>query len=125
VQSLQAIDLLAKDLTRLEAAVSELAVRYKYTPMIGRSHGIHAEPTTFGHRLAVWVAQLRRNHDRLAAARREMAVGKISGAVGTHANVPAELEELVCARLGLEADPASTQIVQRDRHAYFISTLAV
>jgi adenylosuccinate lyase len=125
VQTIQAIDLLDQDLQRLETAVSEQAVRHKLTPMIGRSHGIHAEPTTFGHRLTVWVAQIRRNRERLAAARREMAVGKISGAVGTHANVPAELEESVCARLGLEADPASTQIVQRDRHAYFISTLAV
>jgi adenylosuccinate lyase len=125
VQTLEAIDILERDLERLEAAVSELAVRHKYTPQIGRSHGIHAEPTTFGHRLAVWVAQVRRNRDRLAAARREMAVGKISGAVGTHANVPAELEERVCARLGLEPDPASTQIVQRDRHAYFVTTLAV
>ena len=125
VQTVQAIDLLDKDLSRLESAVSELAVRHKYTPMIGRSHGIHAEPTTFGHRLTVWVAQLRRNRERLAAARREMAVGKISGAVGTHANVPPELEEIVCARLGLEPDPASTQIVQRDRHACFIATLSV
>jgi adenylosuccinate lyase len=125
VQTLEAIDLLDGDLQRLETAISELAVRHKLTPMIGRSHGIHAEPTTFGHRLAVWVAQVRRNRTRLAAARHEMAVGKISGAVGTHANVPAELEELVCGRLGLEADEASTQIIQRDRHAYFISTLAV
>jgi adenylosuccinate lyase len=125
VQTLQAVDLLDRGLQRLETATAELAVRHKYTPMIGRSHGVHAEPTTFGHRLCVWVDQTRRNRQRLAAARREMAVGKLSGSVGTHANVPAELEELVCARLGLEPDPASTQIVQRDRHAYFISTLAV
>ena len=125
LQTLQAIDLLDQDLARLENALAELAVRHKYTPQIGRSHGIHAEPTTFGHRLTVWVAQARRNRERLAAARREIAVGKISGAVGTHANVPPQLEELVCARLGLEPDPASTQIVQRDRHAYFITTLAV
>jgi adenylosuccinate lyase len=125
LQTLQAIDLLEADLERLERAASELAVHHKYTPMIGRSHGIHAEPTTFGHRLTVWVAQVRRDRERLAAARREMAVGQISGAVGTHANVPAELEERVCACLGLEPDSASTQIVQRDRHAYFITTLAV
>src|SRR5581483_6684204 len=125
VQTLQAIDLLERDLQRLEQAVSELAVQHRYTPQIGRSHGIHAEPTTFGHRLTVWVAQLRRDRDRLAAARREMAVGKISGAVGTHANVPAELEERVCARLGLEPDPVSTQIVPRDRHADFVTTLAL
>lgn len=125
LQTVQAIDLLDQNLQRLETAIAELAVRHKYTPQIGRSHGIHAEPTTFGHRLTVWVAQVRRNRERLAAARREMAVGKISGAVGTHANVPPELEERVCARLGLQPDPASTQIVQRDRHAYFIATLAV
>jgi adenylosuccinate lyase len=125
IQVVQAIDLLDGHLQRLEAAVAELAVRHKLTPMIGRSHGIHAEPTTLGHRMTVWVAQVRRNRERLAAARREMAVGKISGSVGTHANVPAVLEESVCSRLGLETDPASTQIVQRDRHAYFISTLAV
>jgi len=125
LQTLQAIDILEQDQARLESALAELAVRYKYAPQIGRSHGIHAEPTTFGHRLAVFVAQVRRNRERLATARREMAVGKISGAVGTHANVPAEVEEAVCARLGLEPDPASTQIVQRDRHAYFMTTLAV
>jgi adenylosuccinate lyase len=120
-----ATDILAADLERLESAVAELATRYKYTPCIGRSHGIHAEPTTFGHKLAVWVAMIRRDRDRLAAARREVAVGKISGAVGTHANVPAEVEESVCARLGLEVAPASTQILQRDRHAAFVCGLAV
>src|SRR2546423_489961 len=92
VQTLEALDILERDLDRLESAISELAVRHRYTPQIGRSHGIHAEPTTFGHRLTVWVAQCRRNRERLTAARREMAVGKISGAVGTHANVPAHVE---------------------------------
>jgi adenylosuccinate lyase len=125
VQLVQASDILADDLAKLEDAVAELAIRHKYTPCIGRSHGIHAEPTTFGHKLAVWVAMIRRDRERLAAARREIAVGKISGAVGTHANVPAGVEESVCARLGLEASPASTQILQRDRHAAFVSTLGV
>ncbi len=125
VQLVEAADILAEDLARLEESVAELAVRYKYTPCIGRSHGIHAEPTTFGHKLAVWVAMIRRDRERLAAARREVAVGKISGAVGTHANVPAEVEESVCARLGLEPSPASTQILQRDRHAAFVAALAV
>ena len=125
VQLSEAADILAEDLARLEDAVSEMALRYKYTPCIGRSHGIHAEPTTFGHKLAVWVAMIRRDRARLAAARREVAVGKISGAVGTHANVPAEVEESVCERLGLEPAAASTQVLQRDRHAAFISTLAV
>ncbi len=125
LQLCEAADLLHADLDRLEAAVSTLAVRHKQTPCIGRSHGIHAEPTTFGHKLAVWVAMLRRNRERLAAARREVAVGKISGAVGTHANVPGRVEDLVCTRLGLEAAPASTQILQRDRHAAFLTALAV
>jgi adenylosuccinate lyase len=125
LQLVQASDILADDLAKLEDAVAELAIRHKYTPCIGRSHGIHAEPTTFGHKLAVWVAMIRRDRERLAAARREIAVGKISGAVGTHANVPAGVEESVCARLGLEASPASTQILQRDRHAAFVSTLGV
>jgi adenylosuccinate lyase len=125
LQLVEAVDLLAEDLERLEEAVSDLAVRYKYTPCIGRSHGIHAEPTTFGHKLAVWVAMIRRDRDRLAAARREVAVGKISGAVGTHANVPAQVEESVCERLGLAPSPASTQILQRDRHAAFVAALAV
>ncbi len=125
LQLVQAADILAGDLDLLEDAVAELAVRYKYTPCIGRSHGVHAEPTTFGHKLAVWVAMLRRDRDRLIQARREVAVGKVSGAVGTHANVPAQVEESVCARLGLEPSPASTQILQRDRHAAFVAALAV
>ena len=125
LQLVQASDILFGDLQRLEEVVAVLAVRHKYTACIGRSHGIHAEPTTFGHKLAVWVAMLRRDRDRLEAARREIAVGKISGAVGTHANVPGEVEEAVCARLGLAPSPASTQILQRDRHAAFLTTLAV
>ncbi len=100
-------------------------MRYKYTPMVGRTHGIHAEPTTFGHKLAVFVAQVRRDRTRLAQARDELRVGKISGAVGTHANVPAEVEERALARLGLLPAEASTQILQRDRHAQFVCTLAV
>jgi adenylosuccinate lyase len=125
MQMLEAADILAEDLRLLEAALSELAVRHKYTLMIGRSHGIQAEPTTFGHKLAVFVAQLRRDCERLQAARAEHTVGKISGAVGTHANVPAEIEESALARLGLRPAEASTQILQRDRHAQFVSTLAV
>ena len=125
VQTLEAIDLLDRDLQRLEAAATALALRYKDTPMIGRTHGIHAEPTTFGHKAAVWVWQVRQDRQRLARAREEMAVGKLSGAVGTHANVPAEVEERVCRQLGLQPAAVSSQIVQRDRHAYFIATLAV
>ncbi|MDP8922265.1 MAG: adenylosuccinate lyase, partial [Chloroflexota bacterium] len=125
LQLVEATDILLADVDRLDRAVSTLAVRHKDTPCIGRSHGIHAEPTTFGHKLAVWVATIRRDRERLANARREIAVGKISGAVGTHANVPAEVEESVCERLGLAVAPASTQIIQRDRHAAYVAALAV
>ena len=125
LQIQESADLLAEDLRQLEAVVSELAVRFKHTLMIGRSHGIHAEPTTFGHKLAVFVAQLRRDCQRLEFARQELRVGKISGAVGTHANVPAEVEDIALGRLGLQPAEASTQILQRDRHAQFVAALAV
>ncbi len=125
MQMQEAADILAEDLRLLEEALSELAVRHKYTLMIGRTHGIQAEPTTFGHKLAVFVAQVRRNCQRLQSAREELRVGKISGAVGTHANVPAEVEERALATLGLLPAEASTQILQRDRHAQYVSTLAV
>jgi adenylosuccinate lyase len=125
LQIQEATDILCDDLRRLESALSELALRYRYTPMIGRTHGIHAEPTTFGHKLAVFVAQVRRDLQRLEQARTELQVGKISGAVGTHANVPAEVEESALARLSLQPAEAATQILQRDRHAQFLCTLAV
>jgi adenylosuccinate lyase len=120
-----ASDILAQDLTKLEAVLSELAVRYKHTLTIGRTHGIHAEPTTFGHKLAVFVAQIRRDQKRLEQARDELRVGKLSGAVGTHANLPAAIEEDAMARLGLSPAEAATQILQRDRHAQFVACLAV
>jgi adenylosuccinate lyase len=125
LQIQEAADILAEDLRQLEQVLADLAVRYKYTLTIGRSHGIHAEPTTFGHKMAVFVAQVRRDCQRLEHARDELRVGKLSGAVGTHANVPAEIEESALARLGLRPAEASTQILQRDRHAQFVSTLAV
>jgi adenylosuccinate lyase len=125
LQLVEATDILLDDVERLERAVTRVALEHRATPCIGRSHGIHAEPTTFGHKLAVWIAMLRRDRERLAAARREIAVGQISGAVGTHANVPARVEEIVCERLRLAAEPASTQILQRDRHAAYVSALAV
>jgi adenylosuccinate lyase len=125
LQVQEASQILCNDLRRLETALSELAVRYRYTPMIGRTHGIHAEPTTFGHKMAVFVAQARRDLRRLEQAQAELQVGKISGAVGTHANVPAEVEESALSRLGLEPAEAATQILQRDRHAQFLCTLAV
>ncbi len=111
-------------LQTLTMVVGRQAVTHKRTVMIGRTHGVHAEPTTFGLKLAVWFDELNRQRRRLDLARHDMAVGKISGAVGTHAHVPLELEEEVCQELGLTAAPASTQIVQRDRHAFFVSVLA-
>ena len=125
LQIQEAADILAEDLRQLEAVLSELAVRYKHTLTIGRSHGVHAEPTTFGHKMAVFVAQVRRDCRRLEFSRDELRVGKLSGAVGTHANLPAEIEERALERLGLRPAEAATQILQRDRHAQFISTLAV
>jgi adenylosuccinate lyase len=125
LQIQEAADILAEDLRQLEEVLSELAVRYKHTLMIGRTHGVHAEPTTFGHKLAVFVAQIRRDCQRLEQARDELRVGKISGAVGTHANVPAAVEESALDRLGLRPAEASTQILQRDRHAQFVASLAV
>ena len=89
--------------------------------MAGRTHGVQAEPTTFGHKMAVFVAQIRRDCERLRQARDELRVGKISGAVGTHANVPAEIEESALERLGLRAAEAETQILQRDRHAQLVA----
>jgi adenylosuccinate lyase len=125
LQIQEASDILAEDLQKLEAVLSEQAVRYKHTLTIGRTHGVHAEPTTFGHKLAVYVAQVRRDCQRLEHARDELRVGKLSGAVGTHANLPAEIEESALGRLGLRAAEAATQILQRDRHAQFVASLAV
>lgn len=124
MQCVAAIDLLGRGLERLVATVGRQAVAHKETLTVGRTHGIHAEPTTFGLKLAVWYDELRRQRRRLAWAREEIAVGKISGAVGTHAHVPPALEEAVCSDLGLSPAPASTQIVQRDRHAFFLAVVA-
>ncbi|HUZ78106.1 MAG TPA: adenylosuccinate lyase [Chloroflexota bacterium] len=125
VQIAQAAAILRSDVQRVIATLSKLACTYKYTPVIGRSHGIHAEPTSFGLKLALWVDEMGRNLTRLDHATEQMAYGKISGAVGTHANVEPEVEEAVCAKLGLKAAPISTQTLQRDRHAHFITTLAI
>ncbi|MBA3416024.1 MAG: adenylosuccinate lyase [Chloroflexia bacterium] len=108
----------------LTEAVATQAVAHRRTPTIGRTHGVHAEPTTFGLKLAVWYDELRRQRRRLALAGEDIAVGKLSGAVGTHAHIPPDLEDEVCAELGLAVAPASTQIVQRDRHAFFVAVLA-
>ncbi|HEX2912959.1 MAG TPA: adenylosuccinate lyase [Chloroflexia bacterium] len=125
VQATEALDLLLQDARGLLAVLERRAVEFKDTIMIGRTHGMHAEPTTFGFKLAVWVDEMRRHITRLEQARSMIAVGKISGAVGTHANVPPDVEEEVCASLGLSAAPVSTQTLQRDRHAQYITTLAI
>ena len=101
------------------------ALEHKDTIMMGRTHGVHAEPITFGLKLAIWWDEMRRNRERLAQARESVAVGKLSGAVGTHATVPPSIEARACQRLGLQPAPVSNQIVQRDRHAQFVTTLAV
>ena len=121
----EAGEILLEDLENFKNVVKERAFEHKYTVMIGRSHGIHAEPITFGFKLAVWYEETKRNIDRLKRAIEVISVGKISGAVGTFANVPPEIEEYVCKKLGLKPAPVSTQIIQRDRHAEFFSTLGI
>lgn len=106
-------------------ALKEKALEYKHTPAMGRSHGIHAEPITFGLKFALWYAEMERNLKRMQDAMEVISYGKISGAVGTFANVPPEVEEYVCEKLGLKPAPISTQILQRDRHAQFFTTLAI
>ena len=125
VQIVEASRILDADLEALENALIARAHQHRMAAMIGRTHGMHAEPTTLGFKLAGWVAEVRRGRARLAAATMEAGVGKISGAVGTHANVPPDIEEEVCRTLGLEVEPVSTQIVSRDRHAVYIATLGV
>ncbi|GCE13838.1 adenylosuccinate lyase [Tengunoibacter tsumagoiensis] len=117
--------LLSTSLATLTDAVAKVAVQHKYTVMTGRSHGIHAEPLTFGLKMALWVDELRRHQKRLAEAIEQVTVGKISGPVGTHASVPPQIEEYVCEQMGLGVAPISNQIVQRDRHAHFMTTLAL
>ena len=125
VQLKQAANLLLKDLDALLDALKRRAIEHKLTPTIGRSHGIHAEPTTFGLKLAQAYAEFSRNRERLAAARDTVATCAVSGAIGTFANVPPEVEEHVAAELGLAVEPVSTQVIPRDRHAMFFATLGV
>ena len=125
VQLVRASDLLLADLDRVLAALKKRAFEHKDTVRIGRSHGIHAEPTTMGLTLARFYAEMLRNRDRLVAARAEIATGAISGAVGTFANIDPYVEEYVCAKLGLQPEPISTQVIPRDRHAMFFATLGV
>jgi adenylosuccinate lyase len=125
LQLREAVDLLIAGQEQLLKALGTLAVRHKDTLTIGRTHGVHAEPTSFGLKVAVWYAEAGRNVERLRRARAAIAVGKLSGAVGNFAHVEPDLEADVCRELGLEAEPASTQIVQRDRHAEFCAMLAL
>jgi len=125
VQLVKAADLLLEDLDALLAAIKRRALEHKYTPTIGRSHGIHAEPTTFGKKLAEAFAEFTRCRARLVAARAEVATCAISGAVGTFANIDPGVEEYVAEKMGLEVEPVSTQVIPRDRHAMFFATLGV
>jgi adenylosuccinate lyase len=120
-----AADVLLAELERLLATTKRLALAHRDTVMAGRTHGVVAEPTSFGHKLAVWAFELDRDRDRLRRSREAVAVGAISGAVGTYASIDPRVEELVCARLGLRSDEASTQVIQRDRHAELMTSLAV
>ena len=125
VQLVRATDMLLTDMDKLLAALKKRAFEHKDTIRIGRSHGIHAEPTTMGLTFARFYAEMNRNRTRLIAARAEIATGAISGAVGTFANIDPAVEEHVCAKLGLTAEPISTQVIPRDRHAAFFATLGV
>ena len=120
----QASALIAADLDRLAEVLERRAFEFKDTPMIGRTHGIHAEPITFGFKIANWYSETQRNITRFKAAAEDLRVGKFSGAVGTFAHLTPELEEKICARLGLKAAAVSSQVIQRDRHAFYLATLA-
>ena len=121
----QANEVIAQDLHRLSEVLERRAWEYKDTPMIGRTHGIHAEPITFGFKIANWYSETQRNIERFIAAAEDMRVGKFSGAVGVFAHLTPELEEKICFRLGLKAAAVSSQVIQRDRHAHYLATLAV
>jgi adenylosuccinate lyase len=125
VQMKQSGEMLLGDLQRLSEVLARRAKEFKSTIMVGRTHGVHAEPTTFGLKLALWYDETRRNIDRLRSANERISVGKISGAVGTFEHLSPKVEEYVCKKLGLKPAPVSTQILQRDRHAEFMSALAV
>ena len=121
----QASAIIAEDLERLAEVLKRRAWEFKDTPQIGRTHGVHAEPITFGFKLANWYSETQRNLVRFQAAAEDLRVGKFSGAVGTFAHLSPELEEKICARLGLKAAEISSQVIQRDRHAHYLATLAV
>jgi adenylosuccinate lyase len=125
LQVKEASGLIQKGIESLLAVLKRRAIEFKHTPTIGRTHGIHAEPTTFGLKLLNWYAEMQRNLARFAAAAEEMRVGKLSGAVGTFGHLKPEHEERICERLGLKAAPVATQVIQRDRHAAYIAALAI
>jgi adenylosuccinate lyase len=117
--------LLREDIEKLLAVLKKRALEFRSTPTVGRTHGMHAEPTTFGLKLLNWYAEMKRNQERFAAAAEQMRVGKLSGAVGAFGHLRPGQEERICAKLGLEPAPIATQVIQRDRHAHYIATLAV
>jgi adenylosuccinate lyase len=125
LQMRQACDLILQDLDALAAAIRTRALEERRTPMMGRTHGVHAEPMTFGLKLALWYAEVQRDVERVRRARETISVGKISGAVGTFAHLPPAIEARVCEMLGLTPAPISTQVIQRDRHAELMTTLAI
>src|ERR1700752_1631469 len=125
IQMREACDLLLRDLDALMGAVHARAMEHRRTPMIGRTHGVHAEPMTFGLKLALWYAEIARDIERGRRAQQTISVGKLSGAVGTFAHLPPQIEADVCRRLGLEPAPVASQVIQRDRHAELLTALAI
>ena len=125
LQLVASLNLILESTEQLTQAIRYQAQQHRYTVMVGRSHGIHAEPITFGFKLAGWLAEVCRHRDRLVRLRNEIAVGKISGAVGTYANIDPQVEVIACQKLGLKPDVASTQVISRDRHAEYIQQLAL
>src|SRR5665648_589345 len=121
----QSAKIIIEDIENLIKALKERAIEHKYTLMVGRTHGVHAEPITFGFKMALWFSEMERNLERMKRAQEEISYGKISGAVGTFAHIDPYVEEYVCAKLSLKPAKISNQIIQRDRHAYYLSTLAV
>jgi adenylosuccinate lyase len=121
----EASDIIIRDIKSLLGVMKKQAFRYKDTPCMGRSHGVHAEPMTFGLKFALWYEDMRRNLERMEAARERISIGKLSGAVGTFSSIPPVIEEKVCKRLYLAPEPVATQIIQRDRHAEYLTTLAL
>ncbi|MBE0478452.1 adenylosuccinate lyase [Candidatus Aerophobetes bacterium] len=125
VQLKRASEIIVKDMENLIQALKEKAIEYKYTIMMGRTHGVHAEPVTLGLKFALWYEEIKRSLHRIKIASEEIACGKVSGAVGTYAHLDPQVEEFVCERLGLKASPVSNQIIQRDRHCFYLAALAI